>query len=370
MKKIRTLENLSNLPSPSNLSIMWNMGSLLGLVLSMQILTGILLSFHYSSSMNDSFNSIMYIMRDVPGGWCIRLLHMNGATMYFIFLYLHIGRGLYYQSYLLQWKTWMVGVSIFLLSIITAFLGYVLPWGQMSYWGATVITNLLGAIPYVGQELVTWVWGGYSVNHATLKRFYSLHFLCPFVIMLLSMIHLVYLHEKGSSNMLGNISHSNKISFHPYYTYKDIVGFVLMMMVLMFIISFYPNVLNDPENYMEANPMVTPIHIQPEWYFLFAYAILRSIPSKVGGVVAMVMSILFMYMFPLFMKMNMMSTNYSKVSQVIFWYFVMTFVMLTWLGSCPVDEPYVSVSRLFTLLYFVLPIMYIFMNLCMYKLLY
>nr|YP_009568408.1 cytochrome b [Helix pomatia]QBL02329.1 cytochrome b [Helix pomatia] len=344
------------------MSMWWNIGSLLGLLLMLQIITGFFLSLHYTADMTNTFSSIVHIMRDVPGGWLFRATHANGASMFFFLMYLHIGRGLYYQSYSLQYRTWLVGVTIFLLSMATAFLGYVLPWGQMSYWGATVITNLLSAVPYLGDSLVTWVWGGFSVNQATLNRFYSMHFLLPFGISLFAMVHLLLLHERGSSNPLGNLNHVSKIVFHPYFTWKDIVGLLLMLLFMLLVVFFFPTVFTDPENFMEANPMVTPTHIQPEWYFLFAYAILRSIPSKLGGVVALVASVLYLYVFPLFSFFPAVHTSFVKVSQYIFWLFFVTFLLLTWLGACPVEEPYISLSQPLTGLFFFFPLLYVGMH--------
>nr|QNV11931.1 cytochrome b [Planorbarius corneus] len=341
-----------SLPSPISISIWWNGGSILGVLLMMQIVTGLFLSMHYTSDISNTFNSIIHIMRDVPMGWVFRFLHANGASFFFLFMYLHVGRGLYYQSYLTQSRTWMVGVSIFLISMATAFLGYVLPWGQMSFWGATVITNLMSAIPYFGPSLVEWVWGSFSVGQATLTRFFSLHFILPFVILVFSMLHLIFLHEKGSTNPLGDLNHSGKISFHPYFTWKDFVGFIVMFMMVLFIVFFYPNLLGDPENFTMANFKVTPTHIQPEWYFLFAYAILRSIPSKLGGVIALVMSILILYFLPLSSMSFNISSAFCPPFQFFYWVLVSIFGLLTWLGACPIEEPYTSLAVPCTILYF------------------
>lgn len=358
MKKIREVEGLLRLPSPLNISNWWNIGSILGVLLGIQIITGILLSLHYTADLWNTFNSIIHLIRDVPGGWLIRAAHANGASIFFLLIYLHLGKGLYYQSFLLQPRTWLIGVTIFLLSIATAFLGYVLPWGQISYWGATVITNLLSAIPYLGDSLVTWVWGGFSVNQATLNRFYSFHFLLPFVISIFAILHLLFLHEKGSSNPLGNLHHSTKIPFHPYFTLKDLVGFLVILLVLLGVVFFAPNLFTDPENFMEANPIVTPTHIQPEWYFLFAYAILRSIPSKLGGVIALALAVLYLYFFPLAVNLSSVSTRFSFISQFFFWTYVVTFILLTWLGACPVEEPFVTLSQPLTVYFFIVPLFY------------
>nr|YP_009444531.1 cytochrome b [Microceramus pontificus]ASP44430.1 cytochrome b [Microceramus pontificus] len=349
------MENLLALPTPVNISIWWNGGSILGMLLGLQIITGIFLSMHYTADMVTTFDSVIHIMRDVPAGWLFRSLHANGASMFFAFIYIHIGRGLYYQSFITQPHTWSVGVTIFLISMATAFLGYVLPWGQMSFWGATVITNLLSAIPYIGSALVEWVWGGFSVNQATLNRFYSLHFLLPFVIGLFSAMHIFFLHDKGSTNPLGMMNHINKIPFHPYYTVKDIVGGLIVMMVLFMLVMFSPNLLIDPENFIPANPMSTPPHIQPEWYFLFAYAILRSIPSKLGGVIALVMSIFILYFFPLMSYFKGVYSPYNFMYQMFFWMFIIVYFLLTWLGACPIEEPFLQLSKPLTFVYFLLP---------------
>nr|YP_009158073.1 cytochrome b [Dolicheulota formosensis]AKJ85740.1 cytochrome b [Dolicheulota formosensis] len=359
MKKIREMESLLSLPSPVNISIWWNFGSMLGLMLGLQILTGIILSLHYTADMWNTFNSIVHIMRDVPGGWFFRMLHANGASMFFLLMYFHMGRGIYYQSYLTQHRTWLIGVSIFLLSMATAFLGYVLPWGQMSYWGATVITNLFSAVPYFGETLVSWIWGGFSVNQATLNRFYSFHFLLPFLVGIMSLLHLVFLHDKGSTNPLGNLSHVSKVPFHPYFSWKDLVGFSIMIFLVMYVVFFYPNFFTDPENFMEANSMVTPVHIQPEWYFLFAYAILRSVPSKLGGVMALAASVLYLYAFPLLAYyLPKSATSFSIISQLFFWVYVVAFILLTWLGACPVEQPFVMLSQVLTFVYFLTPLFY------------
>nr|APC61671.1 cytochrome b [Fruticicola koreana] len=360
MKKIRELESIMSLPSPNNISIWWNFGSLLGFMLGMQILTGIFLSMHYTADLYMTFQSIVHISRDVPSGWLIRSLHANGASMFFLLIYVHMGRGIYYQSYLTQPMTWLSGVTIYLISMATAFLGYVLPWGQMSYWGATVITNLISAVPYFGQSVVVWVWGGFSVAQATLNRFYTFHFLAPFLLSMFVLLHLVFLHAKGSSNPLGNLHHGTKISFHPYFTWKDMVGFLLILVLLLGVVMFYPTLFTDPENFLEANPMVTPVHIQPEWYFLFAYAILRSIPSKLGGVVALLCSVLFLYIFP---YLGMLfgpgtPTAFNLMGQITFWFFVMVFLILTWLGACPVEAPYVVLAQWSTGWYFCLPLLF------------
>ena len=268
-----------SLPSPVALSYMWNFGSLLGLCLVVQIITGIFLAMHYCSDASLAFKTVVHIMRDVNYGWAIRLIHANGASMFFLCVYMHIARGFYYGSYL-RTKLWASGLLLFVLMMATAFLGYVLPWGQMSFWGATVITNFFSAIPYVGDSIVFWLWGGFSVGNATLTRFFSFHYLFPFIIAALVIVHLIILHEQGSNNPNGTGNDSDKVSFHPYFIVKDLYGFFLLGILFSFFVFFYPNYLGDAENFIASNPLVTPIHIVPEWYFLFAYAILRAIPNK------------------------------------------------------------------------------------------
>nr|ACA49832.1 cytochrome b [Phrynus sp. 1 SEM-2008] len=341
--------SLIDLPSPSNISYMWNFGSMLGICLSIQILTGIFLSMHYCPDILLAFNSMSHICKDVNSGWPLRSIHMNGASLFFICLYIHIGRGLYYNSFHLH-MTWNIGIIILIMTMATAFLGYVLPWGQMSFWGATVITNLLSAIPYIGTEIVQWLWGGYSVNNATLSRFFSLHFLLPFVIFALVFIHLIFLHQTGSSNPMVPNSNMDKIPLHPYFTLKDILGFSLILTLFFMFNLLFPTVLLDPENFIQANPLVTPIHIQPEWYFLFAYAILRSIPNKLGGVIALFASILILLLLP-FIKNNI-PIHFNPFSKILFWSFTFSFLMLTWLGSQPVEPPFIFLSQSFSTCYF------------------
>nr|YP_010131045.1 cytochrome b [Metaphycus eriococci]QPZ53234.1 cytochrome b [Metaphycus eriococci] len=339
------------LPTPLNISIMWNFGSLLGLCLIIQIITGLFLSMHYCPNIDFAFNSIIHIMQDVNYGWIIRLIHMNGASMFFICLFMHTGRGMYYNSFSF-YKTWSIGVMILLFTMMTAFLGYVLPWGQMSFWGATVITNLVSAIPYIGNMIVTWLWGGFSVNNATLNRFYSFHFITPFIILFLVLIHLFYLHEMGSSNPMGLNSNFYKIPFNPYYSIKDILGFIMLSMFLLMICMINPYYLSDPENYNKANPMITPVHIQPEWYFLFAYAILRAIPNKLGGVIALMMSILILLIMPLNFNYKMKSFKFYYINQTMFWIFISLFIILTWIGTRPVEDPYIFIGQIASIFYF------------------
>nr|AYR05232.1 cytochrome b [Coleoptera sp. ACP-2013] len=342
---------LIDLPSPSNISLWWNYGSLLGLCLIIQIATGLFLAMHYTANVDLAFNSVSHICRDVNYGWLLRTLHANGASFFFICIYLHIGRGMYYGSYKLT-PTWMVGVIILFLVMGTAFMGYVLPWGQMSFWGATVITNLLSAIPYLGTMLVQWVWGGFAVDNATLTRFFTIHFLLPFVVAAMVMIHLLFLHQTGSNNPLGINSNIDKIPFHPYFSYKDVMGFIILLMTLTILTLISPYYLGDPDNFTPANPLVTPVHIQPEWYFLFAYAILRSIPNKLGGVIALVMSILILMFLPLYNLNKFQSLKFYPINQILFWLFFIIVILLTWIGMRPVEDPYIFTGQVLTVLYF------------------
>nr|AIG53017.1 cytochrome b [Ctenotus inornatus] len=342
-----------DLPSPSNISAWWNFGSLLGLCLIVQVLTGLFLAMHYTADISSAFSSVAHICRDVQYGWLIRNLHANGASMFFICLYLHIGRGLYYGSYMFK-ETWNIGVILLLLVMATAFVGYVLPWGQMSFWGATVITNLLSAIPYIGTSLVEWIWGGFSVDNATLTRFFTFHFLLPFAIMGASMLHLLFLHETGSNNPTGLASNTDKIPFHPYFSYKDLLGATLFLMVLLLLALFSPNLLSDPENFTPANPLVTPPHIKPEWYFLFAYAILRSIPNKLGGVLALLFSILILMFVPALHTSKQRGNAFRPFSQALFWALVSNIIILTWIGGQPVEDPFIIIGQIASTTYFII----------------
>nr|UPX88770.1 cytochrome b [Ernodes articularis] len=349
---IKILNNsLVNLATPSNISFWWNMGSLLGLCLIIQIITGLFLTMYYSPHIDLAFHSINHIYRNVNYGWMIRILHTNGASMFFFCIYMHIGRNMYYESFMMM-PTWFVGVIIFFFTMGTAFMGYVLPWGQMSFWGVTVITNLISAIPYWGTSLTQWIWGGFAVSNATLNRFFMFHFILPFIILAMTMIHLMFLHQTGSSNPLSINNNSDKIPFHPYFTFKDIMGFLMLITSLIFISLWYPFILGDPDNFIPANILVTPIHIQPEWYFLFAYAILRSIPNKLGGVIALLMSILILFILPFTFNSNFKGNQFYPLNKIMFWNFSLTFILLTWLGTCHVEPPYIMISQIFTINYF------------------
>nr|AAX09420.1 cytochrome b [Loxodonta cyclotis]AAX09491.1 cytochrome b [Loxodonta africana]AAX09453.1 cytochrome b [Loxodonta cyclotis]AAX09461.1 cytochrome b [Loxodonta cyclotis]AAX09498.1 cytochrome b [Loxodonta cyclotis] len=340
-----------DLPTPSNISAWWNFGSLLGACLITQILTGLFLAMHYTPDTMTAFSSMSHICRDVNYGWIIRQLHSNGASIFFLCLYTHIGRNIYYGSYLYS-ETWNTGIMLLLITMATAFMGYVLPWGQMSFWGATVITNLFSAIPYIGTNLVEWIWGGFSVDKATLNRFFALHFILPFTMTALAGVHLTFLHETGSNNPLGLTSDSDKIPFHPYYTIKDFLGLLILILLLLLLALLSPDMLGDPDNYMPADPLNTPLHIKPEWYFLFAYAILRSVPNKLGGVLALFLSILILGLMPLLHTSKYRSMMLRPLSQVLFWTLTMDLLMLTWIGSQPVEYPYTIIGQMASILYF------------------
>nr|YP_010160644.1 cytochrome b [Sesia siningensis]QRH18152.1 cytochrome b [Sesia siningensis] len=343
--------SLIDLPTPSNISAWWNFGSLLALCLMIQIITGLFLTMYYTANIELAFYSVNYICRNVNYGWLIRTIHANGASFFFICIYLHIGRGIYYESFNFFY-TWMVGVIILFILMATAFMGYVLPWGQMSFWGATVITNLLSAIPYLGNMLVSWIWGGFAVDNATLTRFYTFHFLLPFILAMTTVIHLLFLHSTGSNNPLGINSNLDKIPFHPFFTYKDLIGFITLILMMVMITLINPYLLGDPDNFIPANPLVTPVHIQPEWYFLFAYAILRSIPNKLGGVIALLLSIMILMILPFTSNKKMQGIQFYPINQILFWSMVMTVILLTWIGARPVEEPYVITGQILTVIYF------------------
>nr|YP_010334368.1 cytochrome b [Polypedates leucomystax]QDK58654.1 cytochrome b [Polypedates leucomystax]UNH90316.1 cytochrome b [Polypedates leucomystax] len=341
-----------DLPTPANLSAWWNFGSLLGVCLIAQVATGLFLAMHYTADTSLAFSSVAHVCRDVNYGWLLRNLHANGASFFFICVYLHIGRGLYYGSFNFK-ETWNIGVILLFLLMATAFVGYVLPWGQMSFWGATVITNLMSAAPYIGNTLVQWIWGGFSVDNATLTRFFTFHFILPFAIMGASMMHLLFLHQTGSSNPTGLNSNLDKIPFHPYFSYKDILGFTIMLTSLALLSTFNPNLLGDPDNFTPANPLVTPPHIKPEWYFLFAYAILRSIPNKLGGVLALLFSIIILIFVPMTNTSKQRTMTFRPLTKILFWTLIANTMILTWIGGQPVEDPFIIIGQLASGLYFV-----------------
>lgn len=349
------------LPVSINISYWWNFGSILGVCLLIQIITGLFLTMHYCSNLNFAFDSIIHIMQDVNYGWLVRIIHINGASIFFICIYIHIGRGIYYHSFNNK-KVWIVGVIILLISIGTAFLGYVLPWGQISFWGATVITNLLSAIPYVGNIIVEWIWGGFSINNATLGRFYTFHFILPLVLVILVIFHLVFLHELGSGNPLGINFDIMKISFYPYYILKDLLGFIIIFIIFLIVVLQFPYYFGDPDNFIPANSMVTPVHIQPEWYFLFAYAILRAIPRKLGGVVALIISVIILGILPFLSVFNYGSRIFYPLNQLINWLFFRSFFLLTWVGSRPIEYPFDVISQILGVIYFIYFLIYPLLN--------
>lgn len=342
---------LIDLPTPSNISLWWNFGSLLGICLIIQIITGIFLSIHYTPNTIIAFNRISHICRNVNYGWLLRTLHANGASLFFICLYIHIGRGIYYNSFK-HISTWIIGIIILFIIIATAFLGYVLPWGQISFWGATVITNLLSTIPYIGNNLVQWLWGGFAIDNATLNRFFSFHFILPFIISAFVIIHLFFLHQTGSNNPLGIRINIDKIPFYPYFIFKDLLRLLILLIILLILTLTNPYILCDPDNFSPANPLVTPTHIQPEWYFLFAYAILRSIPNKLGGVLALVSSIIILFLLPWINNKKIQPISFYPIEKFIFFVFITIFYLLTWIGSCPVEPPFILTRQIFTAIYF------------------
>lgn len=342
---------LIDLPAPINISIWWNYGSLLGLCLVIQTATGLFLAIHYTSRVDTAFVSVVHIIREVNYGWLIRTAHANGASIFFLFIYLHIGRGVYYGSYSII-ETWNIGVVIFLVTIATAFIGYVLPWGQIRFWGATVITNLFSAIPYVGTILVEWIWGGFAVDNPTLNRFFALHFLLPFVLIALVVVHILFLHQTGSNNPLGINCDSDRIPFHKYYSIKDLLGYLIVIPLFLSLLIFSPNLFTDPENFLIANPLTTPVHIQPEWYFLWVYAVLRSIPNKLGGVVALALSLLVLFTLPFTITRNKLRLSFYPIRQLLFWGLVRSWLVLTWIGGRPVEAPYITIGQGATVLYF------------------
>uniref|UniRef100_Q5G1H0 Cytochrome b n=9 Tax=Natrix TaxID=8583 RepID=Q5G1H0_NATNA len=351
MPNQHTLLLFNLLPVGLNISTWWNFGSMLLTCLSLQTITGFFLAIHYTANINLAFSSIIHITRDVPYGWMMQNTHAIGASMFFICIYTHIARGLYYGSYLNK-EVWLSGTTLLIILMATAFFGYVLPWGQMSFWAATVITNLLTAVPYLGNTLTTWLWGGFSINDPTLTRFFALHFLLPFIIISLSSIHIMLLHTEGSSNPLGTNSDIDKIPFHPYHSHKDMLLLTMMLTILFIILSFSPDMFNDPENFSKANPLVTPQHIKPEWYFLFAYGILRSIPNKLGGTIALIMSIIILLTLPFTHTSHVRSMTFRPLAQLTFWTLVATFIMITWAATKPVETPFTTIGQITSSLYF------------------
>lgn len=344
-------DQVLNMAVPANISYLWNFGSLLGCCLRVQILRGVILAAHYRNRVASAFDSVDHIMRDVNYGWLLRIIHANGARCFFFCLYLHVARGVYMSSYEAT-KTWLSGVGILLLVQATAFIGYVLPWGQISFWGATVITKLLSSIPQVGPEIVLWIWGGFSVGNPTLSRFFSFHYVLPFVVAGLVVLHLIFLHEKGSRNPLGLPLRADKINFQPYFSVKDLFGVAALGGGLVLWALACPWTLGDPENFLAANIAVTPKHIQPEWYFLFAYAILRAIPRKFGGVVALVAAILIYGIMPFFPRADLKTLSNYPISKVGFWAFISIVLLLTWAGARPAQRPYTEVTQLLRFMYF------------------
>lgn len=347
--------NVIAYPTPKNLSYWWNYGSIAGIILMIMIVTGIFLAMNYQPHTDVAFASVERIVRDVNYGWLLRYLHMNGASMFFIVVYIHMFRGIYYGSYKAPREIlWMVGVTIYVAMMATAFMGYVLPWGQMSFWGATVITNLFSAIPLIGDYIVTWIWGGYSVDAPTINRFFVWHYLLPAVILGLVIVHLWALHIHKSNNPLGiDIkTPQDMMPFHPYYTIKDLYGLAIFMLIFMYFVFFQPNLMGHPDNYIPANPMVTPPHIVPEWYFLPFYAILRAIPDKLGGVVVMFAGVLILYILPWLDTSKVRSATFRPIYKQLFWLFVANAILLGWLGAKPAEGIYVILSRAATAYYF------------------
>jgi quinol-cytochrome oxidoreductase complex cytochrome b subunit len=340
-------------PSPITLTYAWSFGALSGICLVIQMISGIFLAMHYTPNINLAFSSVEYIMRDVNNGWLIRYIHANGASMFFILVYSHICRGLYYGSYMKPRELlWCSGVVLFFLMMGTAFTGYVLPWGQMSFWGATVITSMVTAIPIAGQPIVQWLWGGYTVGNPTLNRFFSIHFVLPFLIAGMSIIHLALLHKDGSNNPIGSDTGIDDLPFYPYFAAKDVFAFFCFMLFFATFVFYFPNVLNHPDNYIPADPLQTPAHVVPEWYFLPYYAILRSIPHKVGGILAMVGAILVLFLLPFIDSSYIRNTTYRPIFKICFWLFIADFIILTWIGQKPVKDTYIFVGQIATVYYF------------------
>jgi ubiquinol-cytochrome c reductase cytochrome b subunit len=345
--------HLDGYPTPINLTYLWGFGSLAGMALVIQIVTGVLLAMHYAPEIHLAFTSVEHIMRDVRGGTALRYIHANGASMFFIIVYVHMFRGLYYGSYFQpRSNLWYSGVIIFVLMMAAAFMGYVLPWGQMSFWGATVITNLFSAIPGIGNSIVQLLWGGFSVDNPTLNRFFSFHYLVPFLIAAMALLHLILLHQHGSNNPLGITSIYDRVPFYPYFYVKDLFGFILFVLFFSLFVVYAPNYMGHPDNYIEANPLVTPAHIVPEWYFLPFYAILRTIPDKLGGVLLMGLAIAILAMLPVVDTSSIRSTLFKPLSLFFFWFFFTDAVCLGWIGQEIVESPFIEMGTFVTLVYF------------------
>ena len=346
---------LVDYPTPRNLNYWWNFGSLAGIFLLIQIITGIVLAMHYTPTVEGAFASIEHIMRDVNYGWLIRYIHMNGSSFFFIVVYIHIFRGLYYGSYKSPREVlWWLGLVILLLMMATAFMGYVLPWGQMSFWGATVITNIFSAVPVVGTTIVEWLWGGFSVDNALLNRFFALHYLFPFLIVAVVILHIVALHTHGSNNPLGidKKGPQDSIPFHPYYTIKDLFGLSFVLTIFALVVFYAPDYLGHPDNYIPADPLKTPAHIVPEWYFLPFYAILRAVPDKLGGVIAMISAILILFVLPWLDTSKVRSATFRPMYKKLFWILLVDIVILTWIGGSPPEGNFILIGRIATIYYF------------------
>jgi ubiquinol-cytochrome c reductase cytochrome b subunit len=348
------LSHLVYYPSPITLTYAWSFGSLAGVTLVIQMVSGIFLSMHYTANIDLAFSSIEYIMRDVNNGWLIRYIHANGASMFFIVVYAHIGRGLYYGSYMKPRELlWCSGVVLLLLMMATAFTGYVLPWGQMSLWGATVITNMVTAIPVAGTSIVQWLWGGYTPGNPTLRRFYSIHFVLPFLIAGMTLIHLALLHKVGSNSPLGSDTGVDDVPFYPYFVSKDIFAFTVYLIVFAIFVFYFPNVLNHPDNCIPADPLHTPAHVVPEWYFLPYYAILRSIPHKALGILAMGGSLIVLFLIPYINTSYVRNTTYRPIFKICFWLFLADFAILMWVGQKPVRNAFIFTGQIATAYYFI-----------------
>uniref|UniRef100_UPI0030E2A8A6 cytochrome b n=1 Tax=Laudakia tuberculata TaxID=118215 RepID=UPI0030E2A8A6 len=363
--------SLINLPTPSNITALWNFGSLLAMTLMIQLTTGIFLAIHFTASTTTAFDSLMHIMRNVNFGWLMQNIHANGASMFFMCIYIHIGRGIYYGSYLYK-KTWNMGIILLLLTMITAFMGYVLPWGQMSFWAATVITSMVSTVPYLGDPIIKWIWGDFTVNEPTLTRFFTFHVITPFLISALTMIHLMFLHETGSSNPTGLPSTLDMVPFHPYFSYKDLLGASITLLLLLMLTTLTPDLFTEPENFRQATPLNTPSHIKPEWYFLFAYTILRSIPNKLGGTLALMTSVLILIILPITHMSKQRTMMFRPISQIMFWTFISNLLILTWTGEQPVRYPMIELGQAasttyFAMLMIILPTISTLENKILYK---